>query len=235
MIGVSLGLMVFAYLLGSVPAGYLLVKAFRGVDVRDYGSHGIGTINVLRVGGPRLALPTLAFDVGKAWLVVHVALAMQLPPWPVAACAIAVLLGHAYSFWFLLREGRFPEGKCVAGTLGVLLGLAHAGQLPWMSALAPLGLWALGLIAPRLVAGRWLPLSIATIPAVLSIPVVVWAATPQPAWHVLALAMSALVLIRHKNNLRRLRAGTESSAAAAVRPALPTADTLPHTAPSSSR
>jgi glycerol-3-phosphate acyltransferase PlsY len=216
MIGHSLGLMVFAYLLGSVPTGYLLVRLWRGGDVRDYGSHGIGAINVLRVGGLKLALPTLALDLGKAWLTVWLAVAIGLPSWSVAGCAVAVLVGHAYSFWFLLREGRFAEGKCVAATLGVLIGLTHTGRLPWPCAAVPLGVWVAGLIGPRLVVGRWLPLSIATIGAVLSIPLVVWSATPDHAWRTLALTMPLLVLVRHKNNLRRLRAGTESTAAQAL-------------------
>lgn len=212
----SLGMLLFAYLIGSVPTGYLLVKLCLGMDVREHGSHGTGAINVLRVGGPKLALPTLALDLGKAWLVVWLAVATGLPQWHVALCALAVLVGHAYSLWFLLREGRFAEGKCVAATLGVLIGLVHARMVPWPCAVLPLGVWVVGIIGPRLVLGRWLPLSVATMAAVLSVPVVVWSMTGDEAWRVLALAMPVLVLIRHKNNLRRLHAGTESTAAEAL-------------------
>ncbi|MCE5238447.1 glycerol-3-phosphate acyltransferase [bacterium] len=217
MISHSLGMLVLAYLLGSVPTGYLLVKLCLGVDVREHGSHGIGAINVLRVGGPKLALPTLALDLGKAWLVVWLAVDMGLPQWHVAMCALAALVGHAYSLWFLLRDGRFAEGKCVAATLGVLIGLVHTRLLPWPCAVLPLGVWVLGILGPRLVLGRWLPLSVATIAAVLSVPFVVWSMAAGEAWRVLALAMPVLVLVRHKNNLRRLHAGTESTAAEALR------------------
>jgi glycerol-3-phosphate acyltransferase PlsY len=211
------GLAVLAYLIGSVPCGYLLVRWRRGLDVRQHGSHNVGAINVLRVGGPRLGLLTLLCDAAKAWAVVVLAWHLLASPWDVVACALAVAVGHAYSVWFLLAEGHFAEGKSVATTLGVLLGLAQISQLPWMAVLVVLGVWITGLVGPRLVTGRWQPLSLATISATLTMPVTVWAASADRPWVALGAALAALVLWRHRPNLARLLSATESSAADAIR------------------
>ncbi|MBM3501152.1 MAG: glycerol-3-phosphate acyltransferase [Armatimonadetes bacterium] len=198
-----------AYLIGSTPSGYLLVRACRGVDVRAQGSHGIGAINVCRVGGLRLGVLTLLADVGKGTLVVVAAHALTADPWAICAAAFAVLLGHAFSIWLRLREGRFSEGKSVASTLGVLLGLGSLGELPWSAVVAPVGVWGIGLLLPRVLMGRWWCVSPATVAATLSIPLAVHLARPAPAYSLLAGLMAALVLVRHKENFRRLRAGTE--------------------------
>jgi glycerol-3-phosphate acyltransferase PlsY len=198
-----------AYVVGSVPSGYLLVRAFRGRDVRQYGSHNVGAINVFRVGGTKLGALTLIADIGKAVVVVLAAAAVTDRPWLIAASALAVLIGHAFSIWFLLREHRFSEGKSVASGLGVLLGLVIAGKLPWPVVATPLGVWAAGLLLPRLLTGRWWCISPATMAATLAIPVVVCATHPALPYQLLALLMSALILLRHKNNIRRLIAGTE--------------------------
>lgn len=206
---VSVLLSLSAYLVGSVPSGYILVRARRGLDVRDYGSCSVGAINVVRVGGLALGLVTLAADAGKALVMVLVAAALKASPWAVSAVALSVMLGHTYSLWFLLRDRRVSEGKGVACGLGVLIGLALIGVLPLPLALAPLGLWGLGLVAPRVVTGRWQPISPATMVASASIPLAVHAAHPVLAYQVLSVAMALLILVRHRGNLRRLRAGTE--------------------------
>lgn len=97
----------------------------------------------------------------------------------------------------------------MACALGILIALALLGLLPWALALAPLGVWVLGLVGPRLVTGRWFWISPATMGASLVIPFAVHAAHPATAYQVLSVAMVALILERHKNNLRRLLAGTE--------------------------
>lgn len=205
----SIVLVLLAYLIGSIPSGYLLVRAVRGLDVRDGGSHNVGAINVIRVGGAWLGLLTLLADVGKALGVVLLASVVAASPWAIACVALAVMVGHAYSAWFLLRERRFSEGKSVACALGVLMGLACVGGLPWLAAVAPVGVWAAGLLGPRLLTGRWSRISLATMTATVAIPVAVWAAHPAPAYVALGVAMCTLILVRHKNNIRRLRAGTE--------------------------
>ncbi len=203
--GVCLG----AYIAGSIPSGYLLVRALRKLDVREYGSHNVGAINVFRVGGAGLGFLTLLADTGKALLVVLVASAVAPSPWTVALAAFLVMVGHAYSAWFLLTERRFSEGKSVACCLGCLTGLAWVGAVPWYVLMVPLGVWAAGLLGPRVLTGRWYWISPATMAAAISVPLAVWAARPAAPYVTLAVAMAALVLVRHKNNIRRLLAGTE--------------------------
>lgn len=205
----SIVLVVLAYLIGSIPSGYLLVRAVRGLDVREHGSHNVGAINVIRVGGAWLGVLTLLADAGKALGVVLLAAAVATSPWGIASVALAVMVGHAYSAWFLLRERRFSEGKSVACSLGVLVGLACLGLWPWYVVAVPPAVWVAGLLGPRLLTGRWRQISPATMTAALSIPIAVWLASAPTPCLVLSAAMGALVLVRHKNNVIRLCKGTE--------------------------
>ncbi len=213
-----------AYLVGSIPSGYLLVRAFRGVDVRDYGSRNVGAINTLRVGGRWLGIAALIADVGKAFAVVLVTGLLRFPPWMGCRAAFSVIAGHACSAWFLLTERRLSEGKSVACLLGVLVGLACLGLWPWYVAALPPTLWIVGLVAPRLLTGRWWRISPVTMAAVVSAPVTVWLSGVRGAPLALSIAMALLILVRHKNNIARLWKGTEPrlgerhSAAAAQRP-----------------
>lgn len=141
-----------AYLVGSIPSGYLLVRATRRLDVRDYGSHNVGAINVVRVGGLWLGFVTLLADMGKALGIVLLAATVVPSVWTVACAAFLVMVGHAYSAWFFLQERRFSEGKSVACALGVLLGLVSLGALSWWVVVAPVAVWVIGLLGPRLMA-----------------------------------------------------------------------------------
>jgi glycerol-3-phosphate acyltransferase PlsY len=152
---------------------------------------------------------TLLADLSKGLGMVLLAGAMAAGPWTVAGTAFLVLVGHAYSAWFFLRERHFSEGKSVASSLGVLLGLACLGRWPWTVVAVPVGVWAVGLLGPRLLTGRWYCISPATMAATVSIPLVVGATHLATAYLVLAVAMAGLVLVRHKNNIRRLCGGTE--------------------------
>src|SRR5712692_5473341 len=114
------------YLLGSVPFGYLIGRTFKGIDIRDYGSHNIGATNVLRVVGPLPALLTLLGDIAKGTIPVLLAATPAIAgpiirPWIVVAAALAGIVGHAYSLRFYIRERRFSRGKAVATGLGVLV------------------------------------------------------------------------------------------------------------------
>ncbi len=200
---------VIAYVVGSMPSGYLIVRGLRGIDVRDYGSNNVGAINVFRVGGKWLGIATLAADVGKALGIVLLAGLLRLGPWAVCAAAFGVMLGHALSAWFLLTEGRLSEGKSVACCLGVVVGLAWLGLWPWYVAVIPPALWIIALVGPRLVTGRWWRISPVTMAATVSVPVVVWLNGVGGAPLTLSLAMALLILVRHKNNIRRLWQGTE--------------------------
>lgn len=206
---VTAGLFLLAYLAGSIPSGYVLVRVVRGVDVRAYGSKNVGAINVCRVGGLQLAAATLLADLGKAVAIVALAAHLHEPGWSIATAAFLVMVGHAYSAWFYLRERRFSEGKCVASGLGVLVGLGWIGMLSIASVLLPLVVWLAALVGPRLVSSRWPCISPATMLAALSVPLAVSLSHPPGAYSVLSVAMAALILWRHKRNIERLLAGTE--------------------------
>jgi glycerol-3-phosphate acyltransferase PlsY len=202
-------LCLLAYLIGSIPSGYLLIRAIRKVDVRQYGSHSIGAINVCRVGGVWLGAATLLADTGKALAVVLLARALVSSPWVIASASLLVMAGHAYSLWLFLTEGRFSEGKSVACALGVLFGLSLLRAVPWYVAVVPVGVWLSGLMGPRLLTRRWSYISPATMAATVSLPLVAFLAQAGAAYLGLSAAMAVLILVRHKNNVRRLLAGTE--------------------------
>jgi len=202
-------LCVLAYLVGSIPCGYLLVRSARGLDVREFGSHNVGAINVFRVGGRWLGIATLLADAGKAFVVVTGASALGFAAWAVCLAAFAVMLGHSLSVWFLLAERRLSEGKSVACCLGVVTGLAVAGLWPWQVAVAPPALWLLGLLGPRLVLGHWERISPVTMTAIISVPVTAELSGVRGPCLLLAVAMAVLVLARHRNNIVRLLRGTE--------------------------
>jgi acyl-phosphate glycerol 3-phosphate acyltransferase len=203
-----------AYLLGSVPFGYLIGRAFKGIDIRRYGSHNIGATNVLRVVGPFPALLTLLLDIGKG--LVPVCLAAQPwwtgtagDPWLVILSAVAALLGHAYSAWFYLRERRFSRGKAVAAALGADLGFVLIGAVPPVGVLVPLGIFIATVFGPRLFARRFGFVSLGSILA---------AAVTPPLWGALKVAIpyqlfSGLLLLfiawKHKENLGRVLDGIE--------------------------
>ena len=113
-------LVLFAYLLGSVPTGYIL-GSVAGVDVRKAGSGNVGATNVARVVGKRHGILTLVADIAKGFVPVIVALNIGLAPMATAFVGIAAFLGHLYPVFL-----RFQGGKGVATALGVFLGLA-----PW--------------------------------------------------------------------------------------------------------
>jgi len=204
-------LSLLAYALGSIPTGYLLVRARHGVDIRRFGSRNVGAINVLSVGGPGLGILTLLCDAAKAFVAVVFVHLSTSSSWTTSVVALAVMTGHAYSGWFYLKERRFSEGKSVACGLGVIVGVAVFGGWAWYVAALPLAVWLMGLGVPRLLTGRWFPVSLATMTATLSLPIAALVSGTEPAYMVLSLSMAGLILIRHKNNLRRLFDGSEPS------------------------
>jgi len=181
-----------AYLAGSVPFGLLLARRFSRVDLRRTGSGNIGATNVARVAGPILGLATLAADVLKAFLPVWAAAAWTGSPEAPLAAAVAAVLGHTYPIYSRFRGG----GKGVATTLGGFLVVAPQA-VPWA---------ALVFLAGALLSRR---ASVGSLAAALALPVAVVATTGSWASAVAAAAAAALIFVRHADNIRRLRAGTE--------------------------
>jgi glycerol-3-phosphate acyltransferase PlsY len=184
-----------AYLLGSIPFGYLLVKAFRHEDIRATGSGNIGATNVLRSGAKGLGIATLLLDLGKAFLAVEIAKLLAPGNFDLAtAAAVAAVLGHCYPIWL-----RFKGGKGVASALGVFLALT------WPSALSILAVFILIVAITRYV-------SLASIIAAATLPFFALYFVPQRSPIAIAgfLLITVLIIAKHHQNIRRLLAGTES-------------------------
>jgi glycerol-3-phosphate acyltransferase PlsY len=189
-----------AYLLGSIPFGYVLVRVFLKGDIRKTGSGNIGATNVIRTGNKGLGIATLLLDLGKGYVAVCLAelIAAHCGGNVLHAGALAAAmaaLGHVYPLWL-----GFKGGKAVATGLGVFL------------ALAPLAAWsALGVFILVVLLTRYV--SLASIAAAVMFPVFALLLTPafRDAWSIAGmLFVPLLILIKHGPNIRRLIAGTEN-------------------------
>ena len=184
-----------AYLLGSIPFGYLLVRFFRKEDIRSIGSGNIGATNVARSGAKGLGIATLLLDLGKAFLAVKIAQHLAPANYDLAvAAAIAAILGHVFPIWL-----RFRGGKGVASALGVFLALT------WPSALSVLAVFIIVFILTRYV-------SLASIIGAASFPLFGFHFVPFRTPMVIFgfLFIPILIIVKHHQNIRRLLAGTES-------------------------
>jgi len=184
-----------AYLLGSIPFGYLLVRIFKKQDIRSFGSGNIGATNVARTGAKGLGIATLLLDLGKAYAAVSIARHLAPGDYDLAvAAAIAAILGHCFPVWL-----RFHGGKGVASALGVFLALT------WPSALAILAVFLVIVLLTRYV-------SLASIIAAASLPLFAFhfvsLRTPMAITGFLLIPL--IIILKHHANIRRLLAGTES-------------------------
>jgi acyl phosphate:glycerol-3-phosphate acyltransferase len=189
-----------AYLLGSIPFGYLLVLVFRKEDIRQTGSGNIGATNVARSGAKWLGLATLLLDLGKGYAAV--AIARHLGTGAGIACvydlavaaAVVAVVGHVFPVWL-----GFRGGKGVATALGVMLGLTPVSAL---------GVFLVFLVVFLLT--RYV--SLASIVGALFYPVfgIYFAALRTPMVIFGFVFIAALVIVKHHANIRRLMGGTES-------------------------
>ena len=180
--------LLLGYGLGSIPFGLILTRLTGAGDLRAIGSGNIGATNVLRTGRKGLAAATLLLDIGKGLLAVWLAW-RWLPDWAGMA-ALGALLGHCFPIWL-----KFKGGKGVATLMGVALGLA------WPVGAVYAAVWIAVLAATRIS-------SLAGIGAALSAPLAALALGHGELAPVLA-ALALLVILLHRANIARLRAGTE--------------------------
>lgn len=183
-------LIFFAYLLGSVPTGYIL-GYLSGVDVRKAGSGNVGATNVARVAGKKLGLLTLIGDAAKGIIPVCLARTLGMGVDIAALAALAAFLGHLYPVFL-----KFRGGKGVATALGALL------------VLAPAATGAL-LLVFLIVVGATRIVSLASMIAAAAAPVAVWLLGYPPAVGGLTAVMALYIIWRHRENIRRLMSGTE--------------------------
>jgi glycerol-3-phosphate acyltransferase PlsY len=178
-----------AYLLGSIPFGYLAGRA-RGVDIRTVGSRNVGATNVFRTLGKPIGIAVMALDIIKGIAAVVVARLITDDPWPLIAAGAAVA-GHVYPVWL-----RFSGGKGVAVGAGVAIGLVP------MAALVLVPVWVLIVALTRYV-------SLASIVAAVAFAPTVWAFGYDTATVVFAAVISVAVIWRHRGNMGRLARGEE--------------------------
>ena len=187
---VGILLVLFGYLLGAVPVGYLVGRAF-GVDVRRVGSGNIGTANVLRAAGKWAAVVTLFGDMLKGFVPVVLARALVGSEWLHAAVALAAVVGHCWPVFL-----RFKGGKAVATGAGTSIGLAPVVGLGLFAFW-----WAVVLLS------RYTSLGAISV---MIVSPFAFALTGQPLPYLLYTVVGgALVLYRHGENARALLAGTE--------------------------
>ena len=183
--------LLLGYLLGSIPSGWLAGRWLKGIDLREIGSGSTGATNVLRHVGKGPALVVFLIDVGKGAAAVLIARALGLGDWIQVLAGLAALAGHIWPVWL-----GFKGGKAVATGLGLFLGLA------W-----PVGLASFGVFLAVFSLSRYV--SLASVLAAISLPLLMAAGTDSNANLVVALVAMLLVLWRHRSNIKRLINGTE--------------------------
>jgi glycerol-3-phosphate acyltransferase PlsY len=190
-----------AYLLGSIPFGYLLVMAFRNEDIRNTGSGNIGATNVIRSGSKILGVLTLILDALKGYVAVvlahHIAAPYGFPQsYDIeVAAAVAAVLGHVFPVWL-----RFRGGKGVATALGVFIAL-----VPFPVVLYLLGIFVLIVLLTRYI-------SLGSIIAAAAFPFLALPHAPSRSPIVITgyILIPLIVILKHHQNIRRLLAGTEN-------------------------
>jgi glycerol-3-phosphate acyltransferase PlsY len=192
-----LPILALAYLLGSIPFGYLLVRFFRKEDIRATGSGNIGATNVARSGGPGLGILTLLLDTLKGYIAVviamHFAPSLHGPSNLAVAAAVAACLGHIFPVWL-----GFRGGKGIATALGVFIALVPP------VALASFLLFVVIVAITRLV-------SLGSILAAVAIPFfALWLVPVHSAGLLVGLSIISLVsVLKHHANIVRLLHGQE--------------------------
>lgn len=212
----NVGLLIVAYLLGSMATGYWVGSWFYGIDIREQGSGSTGATNVLRNIGKFPALIVLTIDILKGVLAIALVRyvysldavqqlataaetsdfanlfnATNLQPWMVTLAGLAAAIGHSKSIWI-----GFKGGKAVATSLGILLAMS------WQVGLGTFGVFALVLAISRIV-------SLSSIVGAIAVSGLMYFAGEPLAYQIFAIAGGIFVIWRHRTNIERLLAGNE--------------------------
>ncbi|MEM9215302.1 MAG: glycerol-3-phosphate 1-O-acyltransferase PlsY [Cyanobacteria bacterium P01_F01_bin.150] len=198
-----IGVLSLAYLLGSLPTGYLVARQLKGIDIREHGSGSTGATNVLRTLGKGPGLFVFLVDIGKGVAAILLArgigerltvqldsLSIWVPVLTVLAGTLAIV-GHSRSVWL-----GFKGGKSVATGLGIMF------ALHWPTGLISFGMFGLMLALFRIV-------SIGSIVGAIAVPVSMIAMGQPLAYEVFAILAAFYIINRHRSNIQRLFAGTE--------------------------
>lgn len=181
-----------SYLLGSVPTGLLLTKAFSKQDPRQVGSQNIGATNIYRAAGKTLALMTLVGDALKGFIPVSLAMLSHFSEVWIALAGIATFLGHLYPVFL-----SFKGGKGVATALGIFVALCPGAVVIDFFLFA-------GILA------TWRIVSVSSMSAASLMPVLLWMITGSQPYLMMSICVAVLIIYRHKANIQRLISGREN-------------------------
>jgi len=184
-------LFLFGYLLGSIPFGYLFSKN-KGLDIRKVGSGNIGGTNISRAFGLGWGVVVGILDISKAIVPTYLALKYLTVEWQIALVALAPALGHAFPIWLKFKGGKAIS--TIGGALAVLLG--------WKGFLVLFIIWFTTLRLTKIVSFSSLTMS-------SFMPMVIWFFTYSLTYVLLGFVFMALAWWAHRENLARLKAGTE--------------------------
>jgi glycerol-3-phosphate acyltransferase PlsY len=181
-----------AYVVGSLPSALLVVLVVTGKDVRREGSGNVGAANATRLGGLAVGTLVTLMDVAKGALPVWAMSVLNPASWWLAAAMVAAVLGHCFPVWL-----KFRGGKGVASAFGAFLVLSPR------AALAAVALWVIVVVIGRRV-------SLASMTAAAAFPVLlVVVDDPSPVILAAVSAVSILIIVLHRSNIRRLIDGSE--------------------------
>lgn len=195
----SVPVLLACYLLGSIPSSYIMGRLLKGIDLREHGSGNLGAANTFRILGAKAAIPVLLFDVGKGFLAVKlVSFAGTGGIALILAAALVVILGHNNSVFM-----RFSGGKGVGTTSGAFLAMS-----PLAVGICFL-IWLIMLLSFRIV-------SVASMVAAVFLPITIILTNCYAGGNthiyvvILSLVVAILVIYKHRSNIHRLLAGTET-------------------------
>jgi len=185
-------LLIFAYLMGSIPTGVILARAFSDVDPRTQGSRNIGATNVFRTAGKKLGVITLLGDILKGLIPVATARGSLDSYFWIGAVALVAFLGHLYPIFL-----KFKGGKGIATGLGVFLALS---PLPAI----------LSFVVFAAVVYKWRFISLGSLTATAAFPIFLALLNPHRVYIPFAVIIGVLIFYRHRENIERLLSGKES-------------------------
>ncbi len=181
-----------AYLIGSLPFGYIMSKMLLKTDIRNHGSGNIGATNVLRVAGWCYALPVFILDALKGFVAVLLARAVSDLPVVYLAAGLLAMLGHSFPLYL-----KFKGGKAAATGIGVLAALSG-----WVLLVL--------VVSAGIIVGITRYVSLGSIIGSILVPLTFLLLGYDWPYILFGVGVAALVVLRHKDNIKRLLAGTES-------------------------
>jgi glycerol-3-phosphate acyltransferase PlsY len=199
----TFSLAIFSYLLGSIPTGVILAKAFGNVDPRTMGSKNIGATNVFRTAGKKLGILTLFGDILKGLIPVVLAREISNSDFWIGAAALSAFLGHLFPIFL-----KFKGGKGIATGLGAFLALSPLAAI-------------LSLLIFGAVVYKWRFISLGSLAATASFPILLALLNPHRLYIPFAIIIGILVFYRHRENIQRLMNGKEARFGEKAKPAEP--------------